>query len=444
LNRQLVVFSKSGFKHVWIFTSIGETHRMRDLIKQVEHRLYLTYEIIETAEELLGESIATLATKSTAWTLITQADIIIHPTLLKPIVTGNQDTSPVLYTYADVTFTAGRTEFGNQMAPKFRTIFRQADFFRTFKPLHNGVVHCNLQLASVTSSDLATLRSVQSTGAVWDQLESGKHRIQPISEAWWLKVDDALDKFAIDQFFWLIAFKEISGEFSKMVNSKLSKPLSLLFARLQVAPNTISTLQLVLLFVASSFLLWPSAWALIPFALLWQFAAGILDRCDGETARIRNYESEAGAKFDVLVDDLRFIVPFAAITTRLLLGPGDLMFLWSFLVTMAFFLMLTVHEIRFMRRAGYLSRQVMGVDYSHSLTPGSSWARFFGRFRPFFKGDARTFQISVLCFLLNDQLIYWMLLLNLFFMALQGATLIIHLRKKVKAASSHNAELVRT
>ena len=108
------------------------------------------------------------------------------------------------------------------------------------------------------------------------------------------------------EFFWKIAFKEISGEFSKLVNSKLSKPMTFLFVRLGFSPNAISIIELVLFVVASAFLLINHYWALVMFAVIWQFAAGVLDRCDGETARVRNYESEAGGRFDMLIDDLRF------------------------------------------------------------------------------------------------------------------------------------------
>src|SRR5574337_2156930 len=131
-----------------------------------------------------------------------------------------------------------------------------------------------------------------------------------LEKAWWLKVTGKESKEQITEFFWRIAFKEISGEFSKLVNSKLSKPTTFLFIRLGFSPNAISIIQLILLLASSSFLLVNRYWAMIVFAIVWQFAAGVLDRCDGETARMRNYETEAGGRFDMLIDDLRFGLPF--------------------------------------------------------------------------------------------------------------------------------------
>ena len=139
-------------------------------------------------------------------------------------------------------------------------------------------------------------------------------RLGFVENVWWLPVTGRESQEDRTEFFWRIAFKEISGEFSKLVNSHLSKPLTFLFVRFGFSPNAISILELSLFLVSSAFLLIPQYWAMLVFAVVWQFSAGVLDRCDGEVARIRNYESEAGARFDMLIDDLRFALPFVFLT----------------------------------------------------------------------------------------------------------------------------------
>ena len=46
-----------------------------------------------------------------------------------------------------------------------------------------------------------------------------------IEKAWWLKVTGEESKEQITEFFWQMAFKEISGEFSKLVNAKQHRTL---------------------------------------------------------------------------------------------------------------------------------------------------------------------------------------------------------------------------
>lgn len=442
LNRQLVALSKSGFQKVWILTCPGESERMAGLIREVSKRLRLSYAIIETPEDKLGETLFSVAKSIDGDILLSISHLLIHPTLLNPIVMTPPSSTPVFFVYCDVHKENGRIMFKPALPQKYHAIFNTPENFKTITD--DGYERFDLEIARVHPTTLSTLDTVRSIQDLWQALHDKPHVIQPVSNGWWLKITDSIPASAIQQVLWGIAFKEISGEFSKAVNSKLSKPLSLWFSRMQVAPNTISSAQLILYAVASLFLLWPEPWAFIPFAVIWQFAAGVLDRCDGETARIRNYESEDGAKYDVLIDDLRFLIPFAAVTARAWLLHHELIHIFVFGATLAIFLILTSLEIRFMRRKGYLSRQVMGVDYTKSLESGSAWARFFRRFRPFFKGDARTFMISVLSFSFHTLLIFWLFVANIIFMALQGAVLVWQLRSKNTAPTAHNAELVRS
>ena len=182
------------------------------------------------------------------------------------------------------------------------------------------------------------------------------------------------------EFFWRIAFKEISGEFSKLVNSHLSKPLTFLFVRFGFSPNAISILELSLFLVSSAFLLIPQYWAMLVFAVVWQFSAGVLDRCDGEVARIRNYESEAGARFDMLIDDLRFALPFVFLTIACYRESHRDLYLVVAVATAAWYSTAVVYHNRFLRRAGYVSIQTMGVDFFKNAGGEPVGSLCFGEF----------------------------------------------------------------
>ena len=102
---------------------------------------------------------------------------------------------------------------------------------------------------------------------------------------------------------------------------------------------------------------------MLVFAVVWQFSAGVLDRCDGEVARIRNYESEAGARFDMLIDDLRFALPFVFLTIACYRESHRDLYLVVAVATAAWYSTAVVYHNRFLRRAGYVSIQTMGVDF---------------------------------------------------------------------------------
>jgi phosphatidylglycerophosphate synthase len=147
---------------------------------------------------------------------------------------------------------------------------------------------------------------------------------------------------------------------------------------------------------------------MLVFAVVWQFSAGVLDRCDGEVARIRNYESEAGARFDVLIDDLRFALPFVFLTIACYRESHRDLYLVVALATAAWYSTAVVYHNRFLRRAGYVSIQAMGVDFLKTQAE-TRWFAVFRRIQPFTKGDIRTFYIFLASFLGNKSVLFWML-----------------------------------
>jgi phosphatidylserine synthase len=147
---------------------------------------------------------------------------------------------------------------------------------------------------------------------------------------------------------------------------------------------------------------------MVVFAVMWQFAAGILDRCDGETARVRNYESEAGGRFDMLIDDLRFGLPFIFLTiAQYRESQYGLNYVLVAAATCVWYCTAMVLHNRFLRRAGYVSHQAMGVDFLK--TQESAWLKLFQKIQPFVKGDIRTFYIFLLTFLGHKNILFWML-----------------------------------
>ena len=107
--------------------------------------------------------------------------------------------------------------------------------------------------------------------------------------------------------------KNVSGWVSKNINSRISIPVSKVLMKFNIHPNTIT------FFVGclgiSCGLFYASNNPLIG-ALVLQMAT-ILDRCDGEVARITLKESKFGQWFDTALDQLSYFSMFMGIATCL-------------------------------------------------------------------------------------------------------------------------------
>jgi phosphatidylglycerophosphate synthase len=429
LNRALIAMSKSGIRFVVIICREGYRGKIQNLTQSIyEKRLALDYEIQElNADEKLSDKLCHVTESWDDAFLIFETDKIMHPSFLNQAVTFSSSQTPLLFCYKNVWQEDGHACFDPSVADKFKTIFEMGNVFTkvdlmkdvfqapVLEPKRALNISHDLK-SGIYSTDVAVCRR--------HDLSDGSFRTFPemigrwneercltigfVENAWWLKVSGKESKQQITNFFWKIAFKEISGEFSKLVNSRFSKPMTFFFVRLGFSPNAISIIQMILFIVSASFLLIPEYWAMIVFAVIWQFSAGVLDRCDGETARVRNYESESGGRFDMLIDDLRFGLPFAVVTIacyreyqfdRTYLITGILTFMYS--STATFF-----HN-RFLKREGYVSIQAMGKDFLK--TQDSGIIKLFKKVQPFVKGDIRTFYVFVAAFFGNKDLVFWML-----------------------------------
>lgn len=431
VNRALIALSKAGVRDVKVICSDGQREHLSTLLSAVRRRLTLDYEIVELrAGEALTEKIARLIEPWNDPFLFFTSDNIVHSTLMTQAVQLTGPTTPMLLAYKNVWVQDGQVAFASVFPEKFKIIFANvAAFTKIAAPskvfqqttvtldaaekvaispeVENGIV--SVDVAICRRADLQGVRGRTFLEIVqrWNDCKS--LTIGFVENAWWWKVNGKESAEQIREFFWKIAFKEISGEFSKLVNSRLSKPLTFLFVRLGFSPNMISILELALFFVSSLFLLLKPYWAIVVFAIVWQLAAGVLDRCDGEVARVRNYESDSGARFDMLIDDLRFGIPFVFLTIACYWeSQQDPFYFFVAVVTFVWYVTAVIFHNRFLRRAGYVSIQAMGVDFLKTQE-GTGWLKVFRKLQPFTKGDIRTFYIFLLAFLGHKSVLFWML-----------------------------------
>jgi len=431
LTRALVALSKAGIRSARIICREGHREKIAALIGTARTRVALDYDISTIcADETLSEAVSRLVEGWDESFLLFETDKVVHPTFFAQLAQFAASPKPLLVAYKHVWLTDGKVAFASAFPDKFKVIFAHPESFtkvaldktvsqrNTFDvgPAHPAKVSSALS-NGIFSTDVVVCHRVHLERLSWNHVaDLIQHwdkqqllRLAFVENVWWLPVTGRESPEEQTEFFWRIAFKEISGEFSKLVNSHLSKPLTFWFVRFGFSPNAISLLELGLFLFASAFLLIPQYWAMIVFAFVWQFSAGVLDRCDGEVARIRNYESETGARFDMLIDDLRFALPFVFLTIACYReSQHDAGYLVVAAATAAWYGSAVVFHNRFLRRAGYVSIQAMGVDFLKTQAE-SRWFAVFRRIQPFTKGDIRTFYIFLATFLGNKSVLFWIL-----------------------------------
>ncbi|MBI3796476.1 MAG: CDP-alcohol phosphatidyltransferase family protein [Deltaproteobacteria bacterium] len=430
LNRALIALSKSGIRSVKIICRSGQREKIASMITAIRQRVSCEYEIVECrSTESLSEIIARAVEKWDDLFFLFEIDKIVHPTFFVQAAQCQAPPKPLLFAYKNIWLKNGQIVFAASFAEKFRVIFHDPSAFTkialpetvfrdaTFalatsaaaeisSELQDGIISTDIVVCRRSDFRQMTANNFAEIIQYWNKeklLTTGF-----LEKFWWLKVTGKENTEQIREFFWQIAFKEISGEFSKLVNARLSKPLTFLFVRLGFSPNAISVIELLLFLVASAFLLINQYWAMVIFALIWQFSAGVLDRCDGETARVRNYESEAGGRIDMLIDDLRFGLPFVFLTVACYREfQLDLTYIVVAAATLVWYGAAAMLHTRFLHRAGYVSMQAMGEDFFKAQE--GAWVKPYRRIQPFIKGDIRTFYLFLLSFLGRKNILFWTL-----------------------------------
>jgi phosphatidylglycerophosphate synthase len=130
----------------------------------------------------------------------------------------------------------------------------------------------------------------------------------------WRRVRDRQGVRAAKDMLFGQVTKSTSGFVSRHLNARLSIPTSKLLVETGLSPHLITVLLVLPTGLASAYLVsFADDYLRLALAgLLWQLAA-VLDRCDGEVARVRLCESSFGAWFDTVTDNLAYIAAYAGL-----------------------------------------------------------------------------------------------------------------------------------
>lgn len=136
---------------------------------------------------------------------------------------------------------------------------------------------------------------------VQEHIGRDKVKLSKFSDSYWMRLDSGEDAAArAEDLIFAHVGKTATGWLSRNINSKISLPTSRLLVKTPLTPNMISVLiNIIGMLCGVFYAIGHPVWG----ALCMQ-AATILDRCDGEVARVKLMETHKGQWVDTISDQV--------------------------------------------------------------------------------------------------------------------------------------------
>ena len=238
--------------------------------------------------------------------------------------------------------------------------------------------------------------------------------------------------------------KKTSGPVSRHINARLSIPISKVLVETGLSPHLVTVLFVLTTGLAAAWLISDPEpyWRLALAGFLWQMAA-VLDRCDGEIARVKLCESKFGAWFDTVTDNLAYVAAYAAFLKAAHgLHPGQPLYLYAGLSAVAaMFLSLGImYHYALRTGSGSLQNYIVGFARHVPREEKGALYRALERYAFLSKRDSFAFVHFVLALLGAFDLIYLFTVGGLHVVAVgvllsQGRMLAAHRRRSEAAAA---------
>ena len=158
-----------------------------------------------------------------------------------------------------------------------------------------------------------------------------KLRTTPGQSHLWRRVIDRPSARAAKAMLFSQVTKSTSGPISRHLNARLSIPISKALIETGISPHMVTVLFVMSTGLTAAFLMSHPLpyWRLALAGFLWHMAA-VLDRCDGEIARVKLCESPFGAWFDTVTDNIAYLCAYAAFLVAVTkLHPDQPLYLYA-------------------------------------------------------------------------------------------------------------------
>lgn len=257
----------------------------------------------------------------------------------------------------------------------------------------------------------------------------------------WRVVPDRRGAAAARRMLFSQVTKPTSGFISRHINARISIPISELLVGTRMSPHMITVIFVLTTGLTSAYLISrpDGYWRIALAGVLWQLAA-VLDRCDGEVARVKLCESAFGAWFDTLTDNFAYLCSYIALIVGMrYLYPDQTMYTVLGAGAVAALILTLGIMYTYARRTGSGSLQHYLRDLSIQVPEAEkSWVqRLMQRCGFAAKRDFFSFVIFILLLANQVELVFWSVITLLYVAA--GAVLLSQ-RTMLRSAASRAAD----
>lgn len=246
--------------------------------------------------------------------------------------------------------------------------------------------------------------------------------LRPDDGGLWCRVLDRAAARQAKRMLFSQVTKKTSGPVSRHLNARLSIPISKALIETGISPHLVTILFVMTTGLVSAYLTSdPTAYGRLALAgVLWHMAA-VLDRCDGEIARVKLAESKFGAWFDTVTDNLAYFCMYGAIITGIRrLHPGEPLYMYlalSAVVAMVLSMVL-LYSYAIKTGSGSLQNYLVGFR-EHVSEQHKGWLyRALERYAFLTKRDSFSFMFLLAAVAGQFEVIYWVLVGGLHLIAL--------------------------
>jgi phosphatidylglycerophosphate synthase len=127
--------------------------------------------------------------------------------------------------------------------------------------------------------------------------------------------------------------RDTDGFLARLLDRKVSRALTRRLARTAITPNQITLFSFTVGLLSAWLLAQPNYWARVSGAVL-LLVSTTIDGCDGELARLKYLESDFGAKFDLIADNIVHLLLFPGIALGLYYETSQPLYLSLGVVTL--------------------------------------------------------------------------------------------------------------
>lgn len=176
----------------------------------------------------------------------------------------------------------------------------------------SAVVSRNSESVVGVTGDAVALWSLLQEEGLWRKDSSLP--VIPLSEGLWAPLH--LGQQEVERRLFASLGRDTDGFLARALDRKVSRAITRRLAHTSVTPNQITLFSFALGLFSAWLLMQPQYWSRVSGAAL-LLVSTTMDGCDGELARLKFLESDFGAKFDLIADNIVHLLLFPGLAVSL-------------------------------------------------------------------------------------------------------------------------------